>query len=422
MAEERVGLVLAGGGARGAYEVGALSVLLPALEARGQRPTVFVGTSVGAMNVAHLAANADIGAANAAAGGIELWRSLRWEQVLGPLLAPSTAIRGLSYVGDVVGVPGVSLRGLFDTTPLTETVGRVIDFERLHRNVQAGRVHAAAVVGTSAATSENVVFVEGGSLPPQDIGAGFDYVATPLVAEHLLASAAIPVLFPAVHVSRPAPARGWYVDGGARLNAPIRPALSLGVDRVVVVGLNAVPQAPHALASEDQPDAFDAAGVLLDGALADRLIEDVRDLARVNQLLGEGRDEVRAADGWRYRRIPFILVAPSLPGEIDHLAEQIFDEHYEGREALRSVDVALLVRLIGGIQGHGALLSYLFFAPEFAAALINLGRAHAQSWLDTHTGPDGPWQVAPIAPVASAKGSLGSRGGRNRSRSRGARS
>ncbi len=177
--EERVGLVLAGGGARGAYEMGALSVLLPALEAAGQRPTVLVGTSVGAVNIAYLAANAHRSAADAAAGGIELWRSLRWEQVLAPLLP--TARRGLNYVGEVLGVPGVQLQALLDTTPLTETVPRVIDFAQLHRNVETGRVHATAVVGTSAATSESVVFVEGSTLPPEDIGAGFDYVATRLI-------------------------------------------------------------------------------------------------------------------------------------------------------------------------------------------------------------------------------------------------
>jgi len=399
MGEERVRLVLTGGGARGAYEVGALSVLLPALEAGGQRPTVLVGTSVGAINIAYFAANAHLGAADAVAGGIDLWRSLRWEQVLAPLLAPSTALRGLSYVGDALGVPGVRLRGLLDTTPLTKTVRQVIDFERLHRNVEAGRVHATAVVGTSAATSESVVFVEGGSLPPEDVGAGLDYVATRLEDEHVRASMAIPVLFPAVHVSRPARARGWYVDGGARLNTPIRPALSLGVDRVVVIGLNPIARAPHQLASDDQPDAFDTAGALLEGALADSLVQDVRALARVNLLLGDRRDEVRAADGWRYRRIPFIHVAPSLPEEIDHTAERVFGEHYEGRETLSSVNVALLARLIGGGTGHGALLSYLFFVPEFAAALIELGRAHAQSWLAAHTGPDGPWQLGSDDPV-----------------------
>ena len=115
MAEERVGLVLAGGGARGAYEIGALSVLLPALEAYGQRPRVLVGTSVGAINVAYLAANADLGANDAVAGGIELWRSLGWDQVLGPLV-PSTALGAIRYVGEVLAClaqpsPGCSIRG-----------------------------------------------------------------------------------------------------------------------------------------------------------------------------------------------------------------------------------------------------------------------------------------------------------------------
>lgn len=399
MGEERVGLVLAGGGARGAYEVGALSVLLPALEAAGQRPSVLVGTSVGAINIAYFAANAHLGTADAVAGGIDLWRSLRWEQVLAPLLAPSTALRELSYLGGVLGVPGVQLKALLDTTPLTETVQRVIDFAQLHRNVEAGRVYATAVVATSAATSESVLFVEGGTLPPEDVGAGLDYVATRLSDEHVRASMAIPALFPAVHVSQPAGAQGWYLDGGARLNAPVRPALSLGVDRLVVIGLNAIAQAPHTLASDEPPDAFTGAAALLEGALADSLLQDVRALARVNQMLGDRRDEVRAADGWPYRRIPFIYVAPALRQETDQLAEQVFAEHYEGRDALRSVDLALLVRLIGGRAGHGALLSYLFFAPEFAAALIELGRSHAQHWLATHTGPDGPWQLDSADPI-----------------------
>ena len=399
MGAERVGLVLTGGGARGAYEIGALSVLLPALEAAGQRPSVLVGTSVGAINVAYLAANAHLGAADAVAGGTELWRSLRWEQVLAPLLSPSTGRRKLSYLGDVLGVPGVQLAALLDTTPLTETVPRVIDFAQLHRNVEAGRVHAAAVVATSAATSESVVFVEGGTLPPEDIGAGLDYVATGLSAEHVRASTAIPALFPAVHVAQPAPAQGWYLDGGARLNTPVRPALSLGVDRLVVIGLNAIAEAPHALASDTQPDAFTGAGALLEGALADSLVQDIRALARVNQMLGDRRDEVRAADGWQYRRTPFIYVTPALRQEIDQLAERVFAEHYEGRNALRSINLTLLARLIGGSAGHGALLSYLFFAPEFATSLIELGRSHAQHWLATHTGPDGPWQLNSADPT-----------------------
>lgn len=203
MAEERVGLVLAGGGARGAYEVGALSVLLPALEARGERPTVLVGASVGAINVAYLAANADLSADDAVAGGVELWRSLRWDQVLGPLLAPASALRAFCYAADVLGVPGAMLTGLLDTRPLRRTVRRVIDFERLHRNVHAGLLEATAVVATSAASTRSVVFVEGQPVPAEDAGQGIDYVGARLDGEHVRASAAIPTLFPAVHVLGP---------------------------------------------------------------------------------------------------------------------------------------------------------------------------------------------------------------------------
>jgi NTE family protein len=400
MAEERVGLVVAGGGARGAYEVGALSVLLPALEARGQRPTVLVGTSVGAINVAYLAANADLSAGDAVAGGIELWRSLRWDQVLGPLLAPSTALRALCYVGEVLGVPGAILTGLLDTRPLRKTVRRVIDFERLHRNVEAGLLDAAAVVGTSAATTRSVVFVEGQPVPSEDVGQGIDYVAARLDGEHVRASSAIPALFPAVHVSAPSRARGWYVDGGVRLNAPLRPALSLEVDRVVVIGLNAVSAAPSRLASDDRPDAFQGAADFLDGTLVNQLVEDVRDLARVNLLLGDRADTLIATDGWRYRRLPYIFITPRASEDVAGLAERIFEEHYEGLEALCSIDLALIARLIGGASGHGTLLSYLFFAPEFATALIELGRADAQRWLTAHTGPEGPWQFGAADPLS----------------------
>lgn len=131
-----------------------------------------------------------------------------------------------------------------------------------------------------------------------------------------------------------------------------------------------------------------------------QLVEDVRDLARVNLLLGDGEGNVIAADGWRYRRLPHIFITPRPREDVAGLAERIFEEHYEGVEALCSIDLALFARLIGGASGHGALLSYLFFAPEFATALIELGRADAQRWLTAHTGPEGPWQLGAADPLS----------------------
>ncbi len=186
-----------------------------------------------------------------------------------------------------------------------------------------------------------------------------------------------------------------------RLNAPLRPALSLDVDRVVVIGLNAIPPAPSRLASDDRPDAFQGAADFLSGTLVNQLVEDVRDLARVNVLLGDRGDQVIATDGWRYRRVPFIFITPRAGEDVAGLAERIFEEHYEGLEAICSIDLALFARLIGGDgAGHGELLSYLFFAPEFATALIELGRAYAQRWLTAHTGPEGLWQLGAAGPLS----------------------
>lgn len=163
---------------------------------------------------------------------------------------------------------------------------------------------------------------------------------------------------------------------------------------MIIIGLHAIPPAPSRLASDDRPDAFQGAADFLNGTLVNQLVEDVRDLARVNFLLGDRPDPVIAADGWRYRRVRFIFITPRSRADVAGLAERIFEQHYEGLEALRSIDLALLARLIGGDgAGHGDLLSYLFFAPEFASALIELGRSDAQRWLTAHTGPEGPWEL-----------------------------
>jgi NTE family protein len=247
------------------------------------------------------------------------------------------------------------------------------------------------VVATSGLSSRSVVFHHGrpvgaaGDSPPPDRKRGIDYVAAPLTGEHVRASAAIPAVFPAVHVRSPATARGWYFDGGTRLNTPIKPALSLGARRVIVVGLNSVAAGPSAIASEEQPDLYAGASQLIQGVLVDPLVNDVRTLA--------GRNEETDQ-----RPVPYIFVAPREREAIGACAQAVFREHYRGLGgARRSPNVALLGRLVNGTASplHGELLSYLFFAPEFARELVELGREDARRWLAA-THDDGPWRVRPL--------------------------
>jgi NTE family protein len=390
-----VGLVLAGGGARGAYELGALSALLPVLEARGERPRVIVGTSVGALNAAFLGATADLPAAEVVARGLSIWEGIGFEQVLAPLGSPRALGRLARYVGQFLRVPGARLEALLDPAPLRETVQRLVPFPAIERNVADGTLDAAAVVATSALTSRSVAFHHGGSPPAQDDKRGIDYVEARLTDEHVRASAAIPGAFPAVHVATPQRARGWYFDGGTRLNTPIKPALALGARRIVVVALNAIAAPPPAqLAGEQRPDALEGAAQLIQAVLVDPLAHDVATLASINALLG-----TRAGPTPGKQRIPYIFVAPQERDAIGHLAQRVFDEHYAHlADALCARDLAFLGRAVAGGSDplHGELLSYLFFAPELARELIDLGRTDARRWLAAEHD-DGPWQTGPTA-------------------------
>ncbi len=278
---EEVGLVLAGGGARGAYEVGALSELLPRLEPE-ERPRVIVGTSVGAVNAAYLAATADQPLADALKQACEIWRDMSWRSALAPLTSIAQLRIVLRAAGDALGIPGARAWSLMDAAPLRATLEARIPFERIHENVVAGHLGAAAVVATPASTSLSVVFTDSlGEKPPTDHRRGISYEATGrLSPDHVLASAAIPGTFPAVEVKDPEPARGWYFDGGTRLNTPIRPALDLGAERLIVVALHS-PGLEGAAGGALRPQILDGVAQLLQAVLVDPLVNDVQTLATI---------------------------------------------------------------------------------------------------------------------------------------------
>ena len=371
-----IALVLAGGGARGAYEIGALSVILPALPVN-ERPNLILGTSVGALNGAYLAATLPDGVEAALEDGRAIWESIRWGDVLD---SPSFRDfeRLLRGAVNFTGLFSTHVPALLDATPVQRTLERVIPFDRIQRNVDSGAIAAAAVVATSAHTGRSVVFHHGGKPDERrDDKRGIDYVATELREPHVRASAAIPAIFPAVEIEG-GPAPGWYFDGGTRLNAPIKPALSLGARRVIVIGLNSIASSGEAIAGPVRPDLFGGAGQIIDALLTDPLVEDIQTLTTINELVGK-----RPRAG--HRQVPYIFVAPPKRDTIGEIARDVFRRHYHGLlHAHRSPQVAFLGRLFDASTDamHAELLSYLFFAPEFSHALIRRGRADAEAWLE----------------------------------------
>jgi NTE family protein len=399
------GLVLSGGGARGAYEAGAISVLAPALQAREERPSLLVGTSAGAINAAYLAASAHGDAAQQVEGLLDRWRQATKDEVIRPILRHQMPMTALRYAGELLSLPRVRLASLLDPKPLEGNLHRWVNWPDLHHNVATGVLEAFAVIATAARSGRTVVFVENSTQTAFRHSHALEYVHTKLAGEHVRASAAIPILFPPVRIDTPTEVRGWYVDGGTRLNTPIKPALDLGADRLVVIGTEAVtePGSEGGRHESAPPDFGDAALHALHGALVDPLADDIRKLGNINMFFAEADRapeavRYRAARGKQpYRQVPYIFVAPARHGLIGDLATEVFRARYQGIRALRSPDFPALNRMLGGESPvHGELLSYLFFDREFIERLIQLGQQDARCWLESPERQGDPWRLEPL--------------------------
>ncbi len=400
MAQPTVAVVLTGAAARGAFQAGALSVLIPALTAKGLTPRIFLGTSAGAINAALWGSFAHLPPEQAGGQLLDIWRSMDRQDVYAH---PAWTLLGdgLRLLPGSLFGRGPGLSAMLDTRPMTRSAHAVFDGRQLASNVRSGVIDAVGVAATRippaagkrptrrdpatqwhTAHAHTVLFLDS-TLP---VG----HVADPdralrlaegrLTAEHVLASAAIPVLFPAVEVAAPAANAGWYVDGGVRLNAPLRPAVALGADHVVLVAAHAtrypaqVPREPG-----EQPDMADSAAMTLHSILADRVIEDLQDLRTRNRWLASG--SAPPGDGREYHHVDVLEVSPD-PGSLAQLATEVL--HSKGRAWWRETDSLALGRLLRGVgdgPGQQELLSYLFFDDEYFTQQNDLGAEVARKAL-----------------------------------------
>lgn len=398
-----VALVLDAGGARSAYQVGALDVLLPELERRGERPTVVVGTSAGALISGGLAATAHLDAAGQAAALVELLDRATKPDVIRPLWrqVPEVLVR---YASETLGLTRFRLRGLFGTEPLARTLTEALDWERLHRNLDDGLLDLVAVTATAVRTGRVTLFAEGrggpagtsgssAGLPEPDPTHHRAYVSCRLDVPHLMASAAIPALFPSVRVDEPADVSGWYVDGATRRRHPLVPALELGADRVVAVGTGSLRQpAPDVALDQEAVDLGDAVATLLGSVMDDPMRHDLRRLRETNALLEDAAvaDAVNARrerlDQRPLRPVPHVAVAPQHGDDLARVAMEVYRENHGtllGTAA--DPDLQVVHRLLGSDSPlQGELLSYLLFDRDFFDAAAELGRRDAREWLDGH--------------------------------------
>jgi NTE family protein len=373
-------IVLAGAGARGAYEAGVLSVLLPLLREQEQE-VLLIGTSAGAINTAVLAGTAHLPVREAVEILRAVWCTLSEEDVFD---VKYTA--GFSYLLEFVtaGASKPRTYGLLDTSPLERTIdhSEFVDWGQLRRNVGDTWVKGAAVVATRIATGTSVVFVQGlRNLPRDNRARGIEYRHADLTGAHIRASAAIPVAFPAVEID----GEGWFADGGTRLNTPIAPATdflkSLGsaVKRVLIVATHPDPSQPPRSAMPpipDRPDVIDQAASILHSVFIDRVAEDVRSLRRVNHALeiAGGGPPSSAGD---QQPIWHAYFGPPISGLIAQSARDTFAAKYR---TWSLKDFSVISRALGGRgTSRNELLSFLFFDPTFLSAVFQLGQEHARA-------------------------------------------
>jgi NTE family protein len=378
-----VAAVLAGAGARGAYEAGMLSRLLVALDGRHQRPRIFTGTSAGAINAVLYASLAHEPAARAADRAIDLWRTIRKSDVM-TLGIRSVAEFLASYAGALVGLERAK-SALLDTRPLGESLRTLIDWNQIQENLDNPDVplDTVAVVTTEYASDyiRSRVWYSSSTVsaaPPPDNRRALDYVPTTLTADHVLASASIPIAFPPVRLSDNG-RTAWHMDGGVRLNAPLKPAIELGAGGLVVIASAPATFPPAGTAPGTQPPLQDAVDQVLRTVLNYQMVDDLLNLTRTNLLAQAAPTRVRSSTGRRdYRVIPCIFGGPPTnpaPSDtLDDVAGKALQSITGGVRWLRNLDLAALGGLLrSGSTSKADLMSYLLFEPQFISAAIKLG-------------------------------------------------
>ncbi len=380
------GLVLTGGGARAAYQVGVLKAV-----ARIRRETgaprhnpfgVISGTSAGAINAAALACRADR-FDHAVAGIYNVWRRFSADQVyradaFGVVRTGARWLTMLSAGWALARWRRARPRSLLDNSPLADLLPQVIAFERLPAMLAGGHLQALAIAASSYSAGEHVTFCQTATPFEPWLRSQRMAIQTTLTRDHLLASSAIPFVFPAVRLPVAGQAQ-WFGDGSMRQNAPISPAIHLGAERLMVIGAGRM-QEP-ALASvraddTDYPSLARIAGHALSNIFLDALAVDVERLARVNRTLQLLSPAERARSG--LRPIEVLVIAPSqrlddiATRHIEHLPRPV-------RALLRGVGVEG-----AGVQAHGgaALASYLLFEAPYTRELIDLGQSDTMARRD----------------------------------------
>ncbi len=354
-------LVLSGGGARGGYQAGAIKALTELADRHGYKNPfpIITGTSAGAINASFLAAHAgDLKSAGEKIG--YLWGTLKTEQVIrtDTLSFSRIGFRLLKELTTGSFVKRKRALSLLDSTPLRGLLSENIAFEQIQKNIEAKRIRALAINATNYANSNRVTFVQGvDEIKPWKKVRRFSEFCQ-ITADHVMASTAIPVFFPPIEVSH-----GFFGDGCLRNLTPLSPAIKLGADKLIIVGVQ------KEIKLEDPTDGTPimptlarVVSVITNAILMDNIFMDIERLLRINDTL----NLIQSPDPnhkTQLRPVHMLHIRPS-----DDIGRIAFEESENLPSTLK-----FLIDGLGSRREAAELISYLLFEGPYCQRLIDLG-------------------------------------------------
>ena len=358
-----IGLVLMSGGARGAYQAGALRAIYEITKSKELPFSYLSGISAGSLNAAFLGCNAD-NFYEATRIITDIWYNIKPSQIFttDPL---TLTINGFNWIkdfslGGLVG--GVKGRSLLDTTPLKKLLNEKLNLNDISKNIELNKLKGIALITTNYYTGTTVIFFDGNNQIMPWVGNTKISLKTKLTTDHLLASSAIPFFFPAIKIDQ-----SYYGDGCIRMHSPLSPSIKMGAEKILAIGVRHLRniksiedlRTPYFL---KYPNFAELGGVIFNAIFVDSLESDIAHLHAKNiSYLLKGK---KSAPGFNLKYIPTMLLTPSV--DLETLV----------RKAVKKFPVLIQHFLKGmGASGENGwnLMSYLAFDSEYTSRLVELG-------------------------------------------------